>query len=167
MLAVTTLSFDIAGLELYLPLVSGGKIVVASREDAVNPRRLIAQVRDSGCTMLQATPATWRMLIEADWEGSPRLKALCGGEAMPPDLAQALLPRCAELWNMYGPTETTVWSTVHRIYRHQSAGTIGRPSPIPRPTCSTRTAVSFHLVSSASCSSGAMAWPAGTCIVRT
>ncbi len=127
LLAVTTLSFDIAGLELYLPLVSGGRVVVASREDAADPRRLMERVRDSGCTMLQATPATWRMLIEAGWKGSPRLRALCGGDAMPPDLAQALLPRCAELWNMYGPTETTVWSTVHRITASEGQAPIGRP----------------------------------------
>jgi amino acid adenylation domain-containing protein len=127
LLAVTTLSFDIAGLELYLPLVSGAKVVVASREDAVDPHRLVERIRASSATCMQATPATWQALIDASWAGSPRLKALCGGEALPPALAQALLPRCAELWNMYGPTETTVWSTVHRMSGPEAQPSIGRP----------------------------------------
>ena len=127
LLAVTTLSFDIAGLELYLPLSVGARVVVASREEAMDPVRLMARMRESGATALQATPATWRSLIEAGWIGSPGLKALCGGEAMPPDLARALLPRCAQLWNMYGPTETTVWSTLHRITSAEGAAPIGHP----------------------------------------
>ncbi len=126
-LAVTTLSFDIAGLELYLPLVSGAKVAIASRDDAMDPYRLMDRLREHGCTMLQATPATWRALLTAGWSGSPGLKALCGGEAMPLDLARELLPRCAELWNMYGPTETTVWSTVYRITSAESQAPIGRP----------------------------------------
>jgi amino acid adenylation domain-containing protein len=127
LLAVTTLSFDIAGLELYLPLVSGGKVVIATRDDAVDPDRLVEQIRDSACTVMQATPATWRALVHAGWSGSATLKVLCGGEALPPDLAQALLPRCAELWNMYGPTETTVWSTIERITSADGTLSIGRP----------------------------------------
>ena len=112
LLAVTTLSFDIAGLELYLPLISGGTIAIASRDDAIDPVRLMVRMRDSGCTVLQATPATYRALIDAGWRGHPRLKLLCGGEALVSELASALLPRCGELWNMYGPTETTVWCAV-------------------------------------------------------
>jgi amino acid adenylation domain-containing protein len=127
LLAVTTLSFDIAGLELFLPLLCGGKVEIASRDDAVDPRRLMERMRVSGCTMMQATPATWRMLVEAGWKGSTSLRVLCGGEALQPDLAQALLPRCAELWNMYGPTETTVWSTVHRMVSAAGQAPIGRP----------------------------------------
>jgi amino acid adenylation domain-containing protein len=127
LLAVTTLSFDIAGLELYLPLVSGAKVVIASREDAVDPHRLMHLLRDRACTFLQATPATWRALVDAGWKGTPGLKALCGGEAMPLDLAQALIPRCAELWNMYGPTETTVWSTVHKVVTADAQPPIGHP----------------------------------------
>jgi amino acid adenylation domain-containing protein len=126
LLAVTTLSFDIAGLELYLPLITGGHVVLASRETATDGRALAAAVARVQPTILQATPATWRMLIEAGWTGTPGLKALCGGEALPPDLADALLERVDELWNMYGPTETTIWSSVERI----TAGadiTIGRP----------------------------------------
>ena len=115
LVAVTTLSFDIAGLELYLPLVSGAKLVIASREEAQDPVRLIERMRDVDCTMMQATPATWRALVDAGWKGSATLKILCGGESFAPDLAQELLSRCAELWNMYGPTETTIWSTIHRV----------------------------------------------------
>ena len=127
LLAVTTLSFDIAGLELYLPLISGGKVVIASRDDGIDPRRLMQRMRDSACTVMQATPATWRTLVNAGWSGSPSLKLLCGGESLPLDLAQALLPRCAQLWNMYGPTETTIWSTIERITTAEGKTPIGRP----------------------------------------
>ncbi len=127
LLAVTTLSFDIAGLELHLPLMTGGRVVIASREDAVDPARLMQRMEQTGCTVMQATPATWRSLIDAGWTGSSRLKVLCGGEAMLPDLAKQLLPRCAELWNMYGPTETTVWSTIHRVTSAEAPISIGHP----------------------------------------
>jgi acyl-coenzyme A synthetase/AMP-(fatty) acid ligase/aryl carrier-like protein len=73
------------------------------------------RLREANCTMMQATPATWRALLNVGWNGSAKLKILCGGESFPRDLAQELLSRCSELWNMYGPTETTIWSTVHRI----------------------------------------------------
>jgi len=127
LLAVTTLSFDIAGLELYLPLVTGGTTIIASREDQYDPARLMARLRDSQCTVMQATPATWRALLDAGWDGSPTLRLLCGGEALPADLAQLLLPRCAQLWNMYGPTETTIWSTLHRVTAVDGTVPIGRP----------------------------------------
>ncbi len=126
-LAVTTLSFDIAGLELYLPLVSGGTAVIASREDTYDPGRLMPRIRQSKCTVMQATPATWRALVEAGWEGSKNMKLLCGGEALSAELAQALLPRCAQLWNMYGPTETTIWSAIHRVTTADGPVSIGRP----------------------------------------
>ena len=126
-LAVTTLSFDIAGLELFLPLVSGGRVVIAGRDDTLDPARLMQRMRESGCTVMQATPALWRALVAAGWSGSPQLKVLCGGEALPPDLAEALLARCAELWNMYGPTETTIWSTIHRVTSADARVPIGRP----------------------------------------
>lgn len=128
MLAVTTISFDIAGLELYLPLTVGGCVVLASRETASDARRLMAALENSGATVMQATPATWRMLIEAGWQGRQNLKILCGGEAMPAELAKLLLPRSGELWNMYGPTETTIWSSVDKIESVDgSALSIGRP----------------------------------------
>ncbi len=127
LLAVTTLSFDIAGLELFLPLITGGKVVIASREDTQDPARLSARIQESACTIMQATPATWRALINAGWGGSAKLKVLCGGEAILPDLAGELFTRCAELWNMYGPTETTVWSTIHRITTGEGPVAIGHP----------------------------------------
>jgi amino acid adenylation domain-containing protein len=127
LLAVTTLSFDIAGLELFLPLVSGGSVVIASRADAIDPARLMERMQKSACTVMQATPATWRALVDAGWRGSANLRLLCGGEALPPDLARELLPRCAELWNMYGPTETTVWSTAYRVESANGSVPIGRP----------------------------------------
>ena len=127
LLAVTTLSFDIAALELYLPLLSGGAVVVASSADTHDPRRLIERIRQSDCTIMQATPATYRALVQAEWTGNRDLKLLCGGEPLAPDLTTELLPLCAELWNMYGPTETTVWSTTHRITSSEVPVTIGKP----------------------------------------
>jgi len=125
--AVTTISFDIAGLELYLPLMVGARVELVPRETAADAD-LLAQLLDaSGATVLQATPATWRMLIEGGWSGSDRLRALCGGEALPADLAKALLPCVRELWNLYGPTETTIWSSVEKIEPTDRAPSIGRP----------------------------------------
>ena len=115
LLAVTTTSFDIAVLELFLPLSVGAEVVLASRDAAMDGQELAAMLDGSAATVMQATPSTWRMLIDAGWKGAPFFKALCGGEALPADLALQLLPRCGELWNMYGPTETTVWSTCTRI----------------------------------------------------
>jgi amino acid adenylation domain-containing protein len=127
LLAVTTLSFDIAGLEIYLPLISGGKVELASRQEAADGRLLKERLREYRPTLMQATPATWRMLIAAGWHGNRRLRILCGGEALPADLAVQLLERCGELWNMYGPTETTIWSTMTRIRDAQTPISIGRP----------------------------------------
>jgi enterobactin synthetase component F len=115
LLAVTSLSFDIAGLELFLPLIVGAQVTIAAADVAADGFRLGSLMQQSGATIMQATPATWRLLLEAGWQGSQRLKILCGGEAWPAELASELLPRCASLWNMYGPTETTVWSSVAQI----------------------------------------------------
>jgi amino acid adenylation domain-containing protein/thioester reductase-like protein len=125
--AVTTLSFDIAGLELFLPLIIGARIVLVDAETARDGIALSNLLATSGVTCMQATPATWRMLIEAGWNGDPALKILCGGEALPGDLADALLQRCGSLWNMYGPTETTVWSTVCPVGNSPRPVTIGKP----------------------------------------
>jgi len=128
LLAVTTLSFDIAVLELYLPLLTGGRVVIASADAAADGAQLAELLETSEATVMQATPATWRMLLAAGWEGSPSLrKVLCGGEALTADLAEALLARGVELWNMYGPTETTVWSTTCRVEAAEPPITIGRP----------------------------------------
>jgi amino acid adenylation domain-containing protein/natural product biosynthesis luciferase-like monooxygenase protein len=126
LLAVTTLSFDIAGLEIFLPLITGAKLVIAPRDIAVDGPRLAKLIEKSAVTVMQATPSTWRMLIDSGWKGNKRLKILCGGEALGSDLAEPLLDRCGELWNMYGPTETTIWSTTERLLKG-AAITIGRP----------------------------------------
>ncbi|HSK79392.1 MAG TPA: amino acid adenylation domain-containing protein, partial [Thermoanaerobaculia bacterium] len=128
MLAVTSLSFDIAALEIFLPLTVGGCVELASREEAADGALLAARLRESAATVLQATPATWRMLLDSGWAGDPDLRALCGGEALPRDLAASLSGCTRELWNLYGPTETTVWSAAARV-RPEETGpvSIGRP----------------------------------------
>jgi amino acid adenylation domain-containing protein len=128
LLAVTTISFDIAGLELFLPLTAGARVVIASREEAADPAELLSRMLQCGATMMQATPATWRMLLDAGWEGSPQLKVLCGGEALTGELANQLRRKSASLWNMYGPTETTIWSAVYQVQTEQTGVVpIGQP----------------------------------------
>lgn len=127
LLAVTTLSFDIAGLEIFLPLIVGARVVIVRRDIAFDGGALRQFLETSGATLMQATPITWRMLLESGWTGCEGLKILCGGEAMPPDLAGELIPRCSSLWNLYGPTETTIWSTISRVNSAESRIPIGRP----------------------------------------
>jgi amino acid adenylation domain-containing protein len=115
LLAVTTLSFDIAGLEIYLPLIAGGCLELTSRAEAADGKYLSEKLTHGGITVMQATPATWRLLIDSGWKGNPQLKILCGGEALPRDLANQLLERSKSVWNMYGPTETTIWSAVGEL----------------------------------------------------
>jgi amino acid adenylation domain-containing protein len=110
LLAVTTVAFDIAALELLLPLYTGSTVCIALEPG--NPESLLADLHRYRPTVMQATPATWKLLIAAGWKGDPHLKILCGGEAMDTDLARSLLVRSESLWNMYGPTETTIWSAV-------------------------------------------------------
>ena len=127
LLAVTTLSFDIAGLEIWLPLSVGATLVIASREDVLVGERLIALLDRHQVTVMQATPSTWRLMLEAGWVGKQDLKILCGGEALPRDLATKLIGRVCQLWNMYGPTETTIWSTICRVTDSSGAIPIGHP----------------------------------------
>ncbi|WP_407160403.1 amino acid adenylation domain-containing protein [Bradyrhizobium sp. STM 3557] len=127
LLAVTTIAFDIAGLELYLPLSVGARVELAAKETAGSAEALKQLISDSQATVLQATPATWRMLLDSGWEGAPSLRAFCGGEALSKDLAGALLGRVAELWNLYGPTETTIWSTAARVEAGDADISIGTP----------------------------------------
>jgi amino acid adenylation domain-containing protein len=125
-LAVTSPSFDISVLELFLPLVRGGRLIVADRETVTDGTRLAQLIASSGATMLQQTPSGWRLLMNAGWEGDPRLTAIVGGEALPPSLAEWLRSRVKVLWNAYGPTETTVWSMLSKITDDGSI-TIGKP----------------------------------------
>ncbi len=127
LVAVTTLSFDIAVLELLLPLTVGAQVILASREQVLDGRALLELLRASDATVMQATPSLWRMLIDAGWQGAPGFKALVGGEALPVELAQQLRTRCTEVWNMYGPTETTVWSTCWKLDDLQHGISIGTP----------------------------------------
>lgn len=127
LVAVTTLSFDIAGLELYLPLCRGAKLIIASREVAADGAQLLSLLKRSGATIVQATPVTWKLLLEAGWDGDPRIKVLCGGEAFPRDLANELVKRAASVWNMYGPTETTIWSATEEVKAGDGSVLIGPP----------------------------------------
>ncbi len=127
LLAVTTLAFDIAVLELYLPLSCGAKVVIATKEETADGDKLLALLTDTKTTVMQATPTTWRLLIEAGWNAPSNLKLLCGGEALARDLADALLARSSNVWNMYGPTETTVWSAVSLVETGIGPVTIGPP----------------------------------------
>jgi amino acid adenylation domain-containing protein len=126
LLAITTISFDISVLELFLPLAAGGHVTVATREQVTNPTQLQRLLQEQCITVMQATPATWQMLFDAGWAGQAGLKILCGGEAFPRHLAERFLASCGEVWNVYGPTETTVWSTVKKV-EDASELTIGRP----------------------------------------
>ncbi|HEU4595768.1 MAG TPA: amino acid adenylation domain-containing protein [Pyrinomonadaceae bacterium] len=114
-LAVTTISFDIAALELYLPLATGARVEIVTAEEAADGLLLARRLERGDVTLMQATPSTWRLLLAAGWRGQPNLTTLCGGEALPGDLAAELAARCGRLWNMYGPTETTIWSTAREV----------------------------------------------------
>ncbi|MBE9214964.1 amino acid adenylation domain-containing protein [Plectonema cf. radiosum LEGE 06105] len=131
-LSVTTLSFDIAGLELYLPLITGARLIIASREIATDGTLLKQNLDNNQVTIMQATPATWRLLLSAGWKGNQQLKILCGGEALDVNLAEELLKCSKEVWNLYGPTEATIWSSVAEcrdaIYRVSTKTVpIGKP----------------------------------------
>jgi amino acid adenylation domain-containing protein len=127
LLAVTTLAFDIAALELFLPLTVGARLVLARQEVVADGAQLGRWLTHYGATIMQATPATWRLLLAAGWVGSPRLTILCGGETLPQALAQQLQQRSVALWNLYGPTETTIWLTVQRVADLEGPVAIGRP----------------------------------------
>ncbi len=131
LVAVTTLAFDISGLELLLPLTVGARVVVAGGETAADGTRLAALLAEHGATAMQATPATWRLLLESAWEAPPGFKVLCGGEALPGELATRLGAHGAKVWNLYGPTETTIWSAVEAVDPARAAQravvSLGRP----------------------------------------
>ncbi|GHC74447.1 hypothetical protein GCM10007079_08720 [Nocardiopsis terrae] len=126
LLAVTTVCFDISVLEIFLPLLSGGTVVIADQADTVDGRRLARVLTERRITALQATPAGWRLLVDAGWRGTPGLTALCGGEQLPDSLARELTARVRRLWNVYGPTEATIWSTIAEI-EHGGRVSLGEP----------------------------------------
>ncbi|MCC5601619.1 non-ribosomal peptide synthetase [Nostoc favosum] len=129
LLAVTTVSFDIAALELFLPIIVGARLVIVSREVVLDGTRLSAKLSHSKATIMQATPATWQLLLATGWQGNYQLKVFCGGEALPAQLVNQIGNRCASLWNMYGPTETTIWSAVSQVEveTHNGVLPIGHP----------------------------------------
>jgi amino acid adenylation domain-containing protein len=137
LLAVTTLSFDIAALELFLPLSVGAKLVIACQN--TDPQQLMTTLECQQVSVMQATPATWRLLRLAGWQGNSGLKALCGGEALDADLARQLIERVGQVWNLYGPTETTIWSAVQQVGLNQ---TQQNTMPIGRPLANTQ----FHVL---------------------
>jgi len=125
LLAVTTVSFDIAGLEIFLPLVSGATLALLVDEVAGDPVQLIAAIENIQPTIMQATPTTWQMLVKNGWDGNENLKVLSGGEATPNALAEVLVEQNQSLWNMYGPTETTIWSGALQIDTEKHLGANG------------------------------------------
>ncbi len=127
LLAVTSLSFDIAVLELFLPLTVGAQLTLVSRKTAIDGTQLIKHQIESGATIMQATPATWRLFIQAGLPHHRPLKILCGGEALPDDLARQLLAKEKTIWNLYGPTETTIWSSIQRLDDNKQSITLGSP----------------------------------------
>lgn len=127
LISVTSISFDIAALELFLPLIVGATVVIASEEMITNPCMIGQAISHYQVNTMQATPATWQLLLESGWAGEPGLKALCGGEVLRRKLADQLLDRAGILWNMYGPTETTVWSSISQIQKGDTPITIGQP----------------------------------------
>ncbi len=127
LLAVITLSFDMSVYELFLPLIVGARIIIASHETASDGIQLAKLLDQSDVTILQATPITWQMMIEAGWKATKKLKVLCGGEPFPPDLVHQLVEQAAEVWNMYGPTETTVYSIIHPFSDPKDPVLIGHP----------------------------------------
>jgi amino acid adenylation domain-containing protein len=127
LVAATTIAFDIAALELFLPLITGGQVVIASRDDVRGGFGLVTLIDKSRATLVQATPSLWRILTEAGFRPRPNLKMLCGGEALPRDLANLLLEHGGKLWNVYGPTETTIWSSIGRVLPDPAPITIGAP----------------------------------------
>lgn len=126
LLALTTVCFDIAGLELFLPLLCGARLLLATRDQAADPEELTSLISRFQPAIMQATPTTWRMLLRSGWAGAHNMAALCGGEAMPQELQEELLPRVGRLVNCYGPTETTVWSTTWTARAGEKVQ-IGRP----------------------------------------
>jgi amino acid adenylation domain-containing protein len=127
MLATTTISFDIAELEMFLPLISGATMVMADADTVKDGRSLLDIAKSENITIMQGTPFMWHTMLEAGWKEALPITIFCGGEAMTKELAQKLLTRCNVLWNMYGPTETTIYSIIKKISEQDEVVTIGKP----------------------------------------
>ncbi|RJG35461.1 non-ribosomal peptide synthetase, partial [Motilimonas pumila] len=128
LLAVTSTSFDIHGLELFLPLAVGAKTVIASKNAVSDSHALITLINRYSVNLMQATPATWKMLVDGQWQPTSAIKVLCGGEALSESLASKLTAfDSTELWNMYGPTETTIWSCVKQVSATDGQVSMGLP----------------------------------------
>jgi amino acid adenylation domain-containing protein len=127
LVSVTTISFDIAALEVFLPLITGARLVIADETEVIDADALLRLMRRSATTIMQATPITWQLLIEGGWTGDPPIKMLCGGEALSRKLADQLLERGGDLWNMYGPTETTIWSSAALVKPDAGPVLVGGP----------------------------------------
>jgi amino acid adenylation domain-containing protein len=127
LLALTTIAFDIAGVDVWLPLLAGARLLMVDRQTAMDAHLLKDAIHREGVTFVQGTPAIWKLLIDSGWQGKADLQAVCTGEAMPKDLPRKLLPKVGRLWNMYGPTETTIWSTGYKFSGPDDATLIGRP----------------------------------------
>ncbi|WP_316634060.1 amino acid adenylation domain-containing protein [uncultured Flavobacterium sp.] len=125
--SVTTYSFDISILEFFVPLISGAVLYIANQEVLADPYLIIKKIEEIQPTILQATPSFYQLLYNADWQGSKRLKLLCGGDLLSKALAEKLINTNAEVWNMYGPTETTIWSSIKKIEHPEDASNIGKP----------------------------------------
>jgi len=126
-LAVTTISFDIAALELFSPLMTGAKLVLANPEESADSTRLAARLKVSQANVMQATPSMWQLLFETGWQCSAGFTILSGGEALTRGLADRFLDGTNSVWNLYGPTESTIWSTIARVTANERSVPIGRP----------------------------------------
>lgn len=127
LMGLTTISFDISVLEIFMTLGAGATLILMDTEDALDGKKLAQTIEQQQVTFFQATPSGWRILLDSQWPGSPRVTGLCGGEAFPKDLAERLLPRVGSIFNVYGPTEATVWATYNRLERVEDHKVIGRP----------------------------------------
>ena len=134
LLAVTSLSFDIAGLELFLPLLNGARVLLATKEQSMDVAQLMQLIEQQQVSFLQATPATWHMLVNSGWKIDRPFRGLCGGEPLPIGLANALLDNGVNLTNVYGPTETTVWSSLYHL-EQPLGGTVPIGKPIANTQC--------------------------------
>jgi amino acid adenylation domain-containing protein/thioester reductase-like protein len=127
LVAVTTICFDTSVCDLFLPLAVGARVIIAPQEVVIDGIKLAELLHTSGATVMQATPATWQMLRQSEWQGNPQLNIWSTGEALPRPLADWLLTRGNCVWNLYGPTETTVWATGCQVDPGNSLISIGRP----------------------------------------